>query len=277
MTHRERQPLTAGPRGLPGTLALLVVAAGLLSLMSGCGTTAPTPETPATTDTVAAARPAMTLSIGAIDVSTYRGRVEKKQVEELAALISKHRVEVVALQGLTRYPGVSTRTDLLDALGAATGMRTSFGETIAVSGRQTGNAVLSAYPIVSSDSRPYDGITGTGFEGALRAIVDAGTRPVVVVSTRLPNPLSGEDLRICTGTIDGISAEHPDDPVIVLGNLPPPPAGTAWETTGENTAGRAFAWFKARGMAVRDAGAVARCELGNLRLSQVDLYPRGRP
>ncbi len=249
----------------------------MLALLAGCGTTAPTVETPVTTDTVAAPRPAMTLSIGVLDVSTFRGRIEKKQVDELAALISKHRVDVVALQGLTRYPGVSTRIDLLDALGTATGMRTSFGETIAVSGRQTGNAVLSAYPIVSSDSRPYDGISGTGFEGALRTLVDAGTRTVLIVSTRLPDPLSEKDLRICTGTISGISAEYPDDPVIVLGNLPPPPAGDAWESTGGQKAGRAFSWFMARGMAIGDAGAVARCALGNLRLSQVDIYPRGRP
>jgi len=269
-----------GRAGLRVAVGLWVTAlvSVALSLLAGCGTTAPTAGTPAPPDTATPVfRPATSFRIASLDVGSFRGRIEQKQVDELASLISKHRVEVIAIQGLTRYPGVSTRTDLVDALGATTGMRTSFGETIAVSGRQSGNALLSAYPVASSDSRPYDGVSGTGFEGALQTIVDAGTRTVLIVSTRLPDPLSEKDLRICAGTLTGIADEYPDDPLIVLGNLPHPPAGDVWKTTAGEAAGRAFTWFTPRGMAVRDGGADLRCALGTVHISEVDVYPRGRP
>jgi endonuclease/exonuclease/phosphatase family metal-dependent hydrolase len=264
--------------GFPGfpVFAAILAASALLAL-AGCGTTAPTPPPPPPAETPASApRAAISLRVGSLDLSSWRGRIERRQVDELAGLISALKLDVVAIQGITRYPGVSSRLDLVDALGAATGMRTSFGETIAVSGRQSGNAVLSSYPIASSDSKNYQGVSGTGFEGALQAIVDAGTRTIVFVSTRLPEPLAGKDLRICTGTLFGIAREYPDDPVVVLGNLPPPPAGDTWNTAGADPAGVEMSWFTPRGITMRGADG-ARCALGDVRVADVDIFPRGRP
>ena len=218
----------------------------------------------------------MSLRVASLDVSSFRGRIGQEHVDELAGLIRTMNIDVLAVQGLTRYPGVSTRTDLIDALGARTGMRAAFGETIAVSGRQSGNAVLSAYPVESSGSRNFEGVPGSGFEGALEAIVDAGTRPVVIVSTRLPEPLTPEDERICAGTLSSIAAGYPGDPLIVLGNLPPPRPGDGWNTAGAERTGALLLWYTPRGISVR-AGRGARCELGSLVVGDVDIYPRGRP
>jgi len=255
------------------TIVLLVMA-----FLEGCGTSSTTPGAPAPPDSPSATvpKPAMSLRVGSLDVGSFRGRIDQPLVTELAGLISKMKLDVIAIQGLTRYPGISTRTDLIDALAAATGMRTSFGETIAVSGRQSGNAVLSSYPITSSDSRNYDGISGTGFEGALQTIVDAGTRTIVIISTRLPRPLSGRDLRICAGTLDGIAAEYPKEPLIVLGNLPGTPAVDTWKTAARDGTGKVFSWFTPRGISV-SKGEGGHCRLGDVRVVDMDIFPRGRP
>ncbi len=262
---------------LPTALRKLLLLAAVLWLW-GCGSTAPTTPAAAGAETAPAApaKPAMTMRVASLDVSAYRGRVEQKQVDELAGLLKSMKIDLIALQGITRYPGVATRTDLVDALGAATGMRASFGETIAVSGRQSGNAVLSTYPIQSSDNRSYPDLSGNGFEGALQAIVDAGARQVVILSTRLPDPLSRRDLGICTGTLNGIAAEYPKDPLIVMGNLPAAPGDGLWMDTGSPADGQSFSWFAPRGLSAR-SGRGARCALGELRVADVEIFPYGRP
>lgn len=267
-TRRDR--ITGAAAGL-----LLMVLPALLTL-GGCGSSAPAPAPPpAAADSAAVKVPkaAMTLRVASLDVSGFRGRIEMKEVGELAGLVSSMKIDVIALQGITRYPGVATRTDLVDALASATGMRSSFGENLSVSGRQTGNAVLSAYPIESSDNRPFRGISGSGFEGALEAIIDAGTRTVVVVSTRLPDAPGAKDLGICTATLNGIAADHPNDPLIVLGNLPAPPGGGTWEGI-EASPGNS--WFTRSGISPR-ADRGGRCALGTLRVAEVDVFPHGKP
>lgn len=275
-----RRPVMSGSvrrRSLPAGAVLLLPALIIpLFILAGCASTAPPasapPPEPAPSPAPAAPAPATTLRVAGLDVSGFRGRIETKHVEELAALIAGRRIEVLALQGITRYPTVATRVDLVEALAKAAGMRPAFGETINLSGRQSGNAVLSAYPIASSDAQSYDGISGSGFEGALRAIVDAGTRPLVVISTLLPRPLTPADARVVSARISRLAAEAANDPVLVLGNLPAPPDGGGWESAGPSDDG-GRCWFLPRGIVVTPAGGAA-CSLGRLLIADVGVLPQ---
>ncbi|HLF13263.1 MAG TPA: hypothetical protein VI932_00035 [Bacteroidota bacterium] len=256
-------------------------AAGLLwpaaLILSGCGASQPaaSPPPPVPTETAPVPAPAMTIRVASLDVSGYRGRIEQKQVDELARLMGERKIELLAVQGITRYPTVRTRTDLVGELASATEMRQAFGETINLSGRQSGNALFSAYPISSSDSRSYEGVAGSNFEGALMVIVDAGARPVVVVSTLLPEPLSTADARICNDALSAMASERGTDPLLVLGNLPGPPDGGTWRDirTGDARAGRL--WYTPGGITV-SGGTTARCELGTLLIADVGIYPQSR-
>jgi endonuclease/exonuclease/phosphatase family metal-dependent hydrolase len=260
---------------LPAALAALWLPAS--ALLSGCGSTKPeatAPAPPAVAPAAPAApSPAMTLRVASLDLSGYSGRIEKEQVDELARLIGERKIELLAVQGITRYPTVRTRTDLVDELSSLTGMRQAFGETINLSGRQSGNAVFSVYPITSNDTRPYTGVSGSNFEGALRAVVDAGTRPLVVVSTLLPQPLSERDATLCAGALSGIESERGSDPLIVLGNLPRPAAGDTWKEVRAADPGAGRLWYTPAGIAL-SAGTTAHCGLGTLLISDVDIFPR---
>jgi len=99
-------------------------------------------------------------------------------------------------------------------------LRPAFGECINLSGRQTGNAVFSGYPINTHWNTAYDGIASKGFESALQAVIDCGAREVVVVSTRLPEEASAEDMTTCVKTLSSFNNYYPNDPLIVAGNLP---------------------------------------------------------
>ena len=158
----------------------------------------------------------------------------------------QEKIDILALQGIVRTPGLKTRTDVLDGLSDRAEFYKSFGQTISVSGRQDGNAVLSTYPIRSDNNFSYEGIRSTKLEAALQAVIDGGLRDLIVVSTQLPgSPFEG-DLPACIGQLSSLTADYPDNPVIIAGNLPasdtfhvPPPfqavrmdrpasAGTIW-------------------------------------------------
>jgi len=104
-----------------------------------------------------AERPRSTTRVGSLDISSISGRLEKKRVDDLARLLIKERVEILAVQGITRYPGVRTRLDFADELALKADMQHAFGEVMNLSGRQTGNAVFSIYPILSSKNQPIEG------------------------------------------------------------------------------------------------------------------------
>lgn len=253
---------------------LLCVSA---TLLTGCGASkraeAPVSTPAAEPSPVAAPVAAMTLRIASLDVSGFRGRMERTQIDELAGLIASKKIDVLAVQGITRYPTITTRTDLVAELSSATGMFQVFGETINLSGRQSGNAVFSSYPIASSDGRAYDGVSGNKFEGALRAIIDAGTRPLVVVSTRLPDPLGATDARRCGDLLSTMASDRGTDPLVVLGNLPRPPGDGTWKEVRSADATAGTLWFTPGPISI-STGTSLKCGLGTLLLADVDLFPQ---
>lgn len=274
MTLSRRRP--AHVSAVPFITAALMVIAVMLGGCAGSQQASAPPPAPA--GEPAAPPPpaaAMKLRIANLDVSGFRGRIGMKQVEELSRLLGANKIDLLAVQGITRYPSVKTRTDLVEELASATGMRQAFGETINLSGRQSGNALFSAYPITSNDALPFEGVSGSNFEGALRVIVDAGTRPIEVLSTRLPDPLSGSDERICTGVIAGAASDRGKDPLVVLGNLPPPPAGETWREVAAGGRSAGAIWYTPGPISV-SGGTTARCELGILLIADVDIFPQDR-
>ena len=255
-------------------IAAVVIAAVLL--VGGCAPSKPavdSPEpAPAPPPPAASPLPSVRLRVASLDVSKFSGRIEQAPVDELAKIVADRKIDVLALQGVTRYPTVKTRLDLIDALAAAADMRQAFGETISLSGRQSGNAVLSAYPVASSDAKAFEGVSGLNFEGAVRVIVDAGARPLVVVSTLLPAPLSGNDRAICMKTIEGMTAERGTDPLLVMGNLPAAP-GDGWKDVGDSGTGGRL-WYTP-GPVEAGAGSSVASPFGTILIADIDIYPQG--
>ena len=163
---------------------------------------------------------AITVKVASIDLFNLGRRIEKKDIERFAAVLKKEQIEVLAVQGIARYPNVKTRVDFVHELAAQTDMRPAFSEAIDMGGRQQGNAVFSVYPIRSNQTKAYD-VPSAFSESALRVAIDAGARDMVVVSTRLPGRASDDDLTTCVRTIAGLQTTA-DMPFIVSGNLPAP-------------------------------------------------------
>ena len=161
---------------------------------------------------------ATTVRIATLDLFSLKRRLEKKDIERFAEVIKKEQIEVLAVQGISRYPNVKTRIDFVDEFPARADMRRAFGETIDMSGQQRVNAVFSVYPIHSGNKKEFD-VPSAFYESAFQVSIDAGVRDVIVVSTRFPEKATAKDLVSCTQTIAELRTKL-DKPFVVMGNLP---------------------------------------------------------
>ena len=192
-------------------------------IFTGCPTTKETAKEnvpPPPPRVVKKTEPAIVIKFASLDLGRNTKRIEQSDINHLADIIRKEKIDVLALQGVNRYPGVATRVDIIDGLSTQTEMRAVFGETIALSGRQSGNAIFSMYPVQSNENTHYDGLQSNGFEAALQAVVDCGVRDIVFISTELPEKGSYEDQSSCVNRLGAFGVYYINHPLIVTGNLP---------------------------------------------------------
>jgi hypothetical protein len=178
------------------------------------------PSTPPKAEKEAARKPELTIRIATINLGQFTKRIERKHITELARALKREQVEVLAVQGITRYPGVSTRIDFVNELTGQTDWRNTFGEMLNVSGRQTGNAVFSSYPILSHHNETFDNVKSSNYDAALQATVDAGVRSLVMISTQMPSKATVEEQVRCMKLIAALNPDEKNPLTIVTGNLP---------------------------------------------------------
>ena len=193
--------------------------------------------------------PEATVQIASVDLSGFNKRIERGNITDFVKILKREGVEILALQKLTRYPGVATRVDVVDEISAQTEWQDAYGETMNISGRSTGNAVLSLYPITARDNQLFDNVKSAAFAGAMIAVVDAGVCPVAVVSTAIPSRASEHDQTNCFGRIAASPLLEKKPAMIVAGNFPGSDAVrnsyalSALPVKGTEDAGRQNIWY----------------------------------
>ena len=246
---------------VPWTAALMIALAGCSSPRE---TTGPAPAVPPPAAAPRPGAPDIILTVASLDLGRHGKRIESEDLERFAAILRRDTVDILLVEGVIRYPGVSTRVDIPDQLSYLTGMRNVFGETVSISGRQAGNAVFSMYPVTSSENTHF---AGGGDEAALQAVIDCGVGPVVLVSTRLPDRATAADQTAAANTLNSFHAYYAGHPVIVSGNLPRDPSMrgvAAYEETRPPRGGDAPRVWYATGGTAPVAALGARAEETNL-------------
>jgi hypothetical protein len=178
-----------------------------------CSSTPPKSESPL--------KPDITIRVASLDLTHIHKRIDKKDILSFAQTVKDEGIEILAVQNISRYPGVTSRIDFVDELSARSDMRNVFGEMINNSGRQTGNAVFSAYPILANRNQSFEKIKTAGFEAALEAVIDAGVQPLTVISTQFPEKASKDDQERCLKLICEMNSGAEMHPMIIAGNIPP--------------------------------------------------------
>jgi endonuclease/exonuclease/phosphatase family metal-dependent hydrolase len=165
-------------------------------------------------------KPDIILQIANLYLGEFNKRIEQKHILELVRVLKREQVEMLAVQGIRRYPGVSTRVDFVDELSAKTDWRNAFGEMMNISGRQTGNAVFSFYPILSHHNQTFDQVNPADYEAALQTTIDAGVRSLAVISVQMPPKATMEEQTQCMKLMMAHNLGSSNQPTIVMGNLP---------------------------------------------------------
>jgi hypothetical protein len=262
-------------------VALLI--SGLLFLLS-CA--APPKAAKDETAVVAPRLPklALTLKVASIDLFGLGRRIEKKDIEKFSTVLKKEQVEILAVQGITRYPNVKTRVDFVSELAALADMRQAFGETIDISGQQRGNAVFSMYPIRSNVTKEFD-VPSSFLESALQVTVDAGVRDVRIVSTRFPEKTTSRDVTSCIQTLRGLQKAS-ESPFVAAGNLPAQrssreqDAFTDVRSAMETDPGKAMTsrmWYVSGELFRLLNARTVKTDLGTLTVVEFGLYQRAQP
>jgi hypothetical protein len=227
---------------------------------------------------------ALTLKVASIDLFGLGRRIEKKDVEKFSSVLKKEQVEILAVQGITRYPNVRTRVDFVTELASAADMRHAFGETIDISGQQRGNAVFSMYPIRSNVKKEFD-VPSSFLESALQVTVDAGVRDVRIVSTRFPEKATSRDITSCVQTLGGLQKAS-EGPFVAAGNFPLQRSSRGKDefadvrSSMESDPGRAMTsrmWYVPGELFKLVSARTVKTELGTLTVVEFGLYQRVQP
>ncbi|HTP79757.1 MAG TPA: hypothetical protein VMM57_05075 [Bacteroidota bacterium] len=229
-------------------------------------------------------RPAITFQVASLNIGGVNRRIEKKDISALARILKREQIEILAVQGITRYPGLETRVDFVSELSSQAEMRNAFGEMMNNSGRQTGNAVFSSYPIRSNVNRSFDGVKSATFEAALQTVIDGGVRDIAVVSAQLPQKAGADDQSQCVRAIAAFNTPDRNYPTVVAGNLP---MAEAVRTTGAFDDTRSLIasdksipsriWYDGRNLLKPLSARVVETEFGPMVVAQFGIYNHPLP
>jgi len=225
-----------------------------------------------------ARKPEIILHIASLNLGNFNKRIEQKYIVELSKVIKREQVEVLAVQVISRYPGVATRVDFVDELSAQTDWRNAFGEMMNISGRQTGNAVFSSYPILSQHNQTFDHLKTASFEAALQATIDAGVHSLVVVSVQMPPKATAEEEAQCMRLIAASNPDGSNQTTVITGNLPSSEAvrtSNSFTEVLQSESDRGTTpsvWYSANTSFQLIASHTVETELGKLIIAQLGLF-----
>ncbi|MGD0589757.1 MAG: hypothetical protein ABSA44_03010 [Bacteroidota bacterium] len=225
-----------------------------------------------------ARKPEIIFYIASLNLGNFKKRIEQKYIVELAKVLKREQVEVLAVQGISRYRGVASRVDFVNELSAQTDWRNAFGEMMNISGRQTGNAVFSSYPILSQHNQTFDHLKTASFEAALQATIDAGIRPLVVVSVQMPPKATEEEEAQCMRIIAASNPDGTNQTTIITGNLTSSEAirtSNSFTEVPQSESARGATpsvWYSANSSFQLLASRAVETELGKLIIAQFGLF-----
>jgi hypothetical protein len=225
-----------------------------------------------------ARKPEIILHVASLNLANFNKRIEQKHVIELAKVLKREQVEVLAVQGITRYPDLTSRIDFVNELSIKTDWRNAFGEMMYVSGRQTGNAVFSSYPILSQHNQTFDHLKKTNFEAGLEATIDAGIRPLVIVSVQLPVKATIEEKKQYMQLIAVPDFDKSSSTIVITGNLPSSEAAHALSSftevpqSGYAAGSTPGIWYSRNASFQLIASRKVETEVGKLIIVQLGLF-----
>lgn len=106
-------------------------------------------------------------------------------LKRIANVIRENNIHLAALQEVDRGVERSFKIDIADSLSKLTGMDYTFGKNIIYQGGDYGNAMLSAFPIVTGKNTHYKMIREGEQRGLLQSIIEVNGKRIAVLNTHI--------------------------------------------------------------------------------------------
>ncbi|MDQ6653942.1 MAG: endonuclease/exonuclease/phosphatase family protein [Acidobacteriota bacterium] len=169
------------------------------------------------------------------------GMDQKLDLQRIAGVISNEHPDLVGVQEVDRGVKRTEGRDEIAELAKMTGMDYAFAHNLDYQGGQYGVAILSRFPIATTDRRKYENKREAERRGMIRIQVDIGGRTVNFVTTHLDYQC--EDGRIFETEQMLKFLDEVKGPLIVVGDFNDDPTGGAYKLM---LSGFEDAWISSR-------------------------------
>jgi endonuclease/exonuclease/phosphatase family metal-dependent hydrolase len=151
------------------------------------------------------------------------GEDDKLDLERIATLIREQKPDLVALQEVDRKCGRTKGVDQAAELARLTGLQMAFGKAMDFDGGEYGQAVLSRFPIASSQVHrlPGDGEPRIAFE----AEVKIEGKPLRMITVHLDHQQDDRRLKQAETLVKALENRH--EPMVLAGDFNDGPESAA--------------------------------------------------
>jgi endonuclease/exonuclease/phosphatase family metal-dependent hydrolase len=170
------------------------------------------------------------------------GMDKKLDLQRIAGVINKERPDLVGLQEVDRGVQRTQRIDEIAELARLTRMDYAFAFNLAYQGGQYGVAILSRFPIKSTEHRLFKNLREAERRGSLRVEVIVRGRRLNFVTTHLD--YQHADGRLFEAQQLLATLKDLKDPLIVVGDFNDEPSGQTYQLMRDSFAD---AWIGGRG------------------------------
>jgi endonuclease/exonuclease/phosphatase family metal-dependent hydrolase len=168
-----------------------------------------------------------TLRVMSYNIHTGIGTDKKLDLRRLAEAITRERPDLVGLQEVDRGVERTGRVDQIEELARLTGMHYAFAPNLAYQGGWYGVAILSRFPILSTEHARYRHLREAERRGYLRVAVSVGGRAVSFVTTHLDYQHDDNRLYETRQLLEALP--RTDSPLIVAGDFNEEPGGASYQ------------------------------------------------
>lgn len=167
----------------------------------------------------------------------------KVDIDRVADVILKQKVDVVALQEIDRGVERTKKVDMLTSLADRTSLTYAFGKTIDYQGGEYGNGILTRFPILEERNLLYASSSGREQRGLQVLVLEFKGEEFVIANTHFD---SGKDDSARAASVDELKRwlqKYSSRPIILCGDFNDVPEsgsvaalkkdfGDAWELAG---------------------------------------------
>jgi len=201
-------------------IAILIVTCAALTLLAGCASTR-------------SGAANTTIRVMTWNIHHGEGTDGVIDVDRIAKLIVKEKIDVVALQELDRGIPRSKKIDIITTLADKTDLTYAFGKTIDYQGGEYGNGFLTRFPILEERNIMFTETFGREQRGVLLLILDNRGQEFVVANTHLDSRNDDSARVTAVHELKQILARYSSRPVLLCGDMNDhPSSGTVAELAG---------------------------------------------